>query len=407
VRSLVASGKLLPHSKKYLFGWSAWTQKVTFSGPMGTAGLQTATGTTGDRPEIGPVTVAQADYIVNGTPLALSTMMAQAEAAASMPIHLRNEATGKFLDFQADTLYATLQLFTASGWAQGGIPDAPAPRDASGNLDPRFFHMDAAHWPSLCSVPYLLTDDPYYLEEVQALATFDIAIAGYHRYAQQLKGLVYPGETRATAWGLRDVAQAALVSPETSWLLPKSYWLANLADNRTFLRRFQTSPAKVHTVFRAYPRVDWVGGFQSDYLSIVLAWIVGMGFTEWSDGYTWFMGGVLPQVSDRTGWLKGWPDPYYYTPFIADPGAITLVPDTSLDGNTYATWADTFAGMWLIKVVQMIRHSLRILRRGTVFLSNRRNQRRCTSCNDRALCIWHRRRASRALLHRRFGSTLK
>jgi hypothetical protein len=84
-----------------------------------------------------------------------------------------------------------------------------------------------------------------------------------------------------------------------------------------------------------------------DYVAIALAWIVRLGFTDWTDGYVWYMGGVLPMVSDGSGWPKGWPDPYWFFTTISNSAsndtAATLIADTSQDSNSYASWADLFA----------------------------------------------------------------
>ena len=342
---LIASKKLLPHNSQWLYGWKGWTRNIQFAGPMDTAGLQTAVGTGGDRPEIGPVTLPQADYIVNGTPRAWSTMIAQAEASASMPMHIRDEKTGQWFDNQANPYYS---LLTAAGPPL--IPNAPLPPVPPGqvsgnNVDARFMNPEAAHNPPLAYVPYLFTDDPYYLEELQAMALWHIVWSSYHTSIQRLPGLVYPGETRATAWGLRSVAQAAIVTPAItpSWINSQAHWKKNLADNRVYLQRFMDSPALIHRLFRAYTRSDHHNGFEVDYLMIVLAWMVRMGFVEWADGYAWAMGAVMPRVTDSSGWLKGWPDPYWFSTYITDPGYPTLLlNDTSQDANTPETWTAMF-----------------------------------------------------------------
>jgi hypothetical protein len=341
---LVAANKLLPHSPRWLYGWTEWMSDVQYAGPMGTAGLQTAMGTAGDRPEIGPVTLPQADYIVNGTSRAWLTMIAQAEASASMPIHVRDEKTGQWFDNQANPYYSLMQAAGPPLIPDAPLPPVPLGQVSGNNVDVRFMRPDAAHNPPLAYVPYLFTDDPYYLEELQAMALWHIVVSSYHAAKEKLPGLVYPGETRATAWGLRSVAQAARVTPAATpkWINTREHWKRNLADNRTYLQRFMDSPALIHKLFRAYSRADILGSFQEDYLMMILAWMVRMGLAEWADGYAWAMGAVMPLVIDGSGWLKGWPNPYYFTGFIRDIGARTRIDDTSQDKNTYPSWAAAF-----------------------------------------------------------------
>jgi hypothetical protein len=73
-----------------------------------------------------------------------------------------------------------------------------------------------------------------------------------------------------------------------------------------------------------------------------------MGFSEWADGYTWCMGGIMPFVTGTdhaTGWEKGWPDPYIMLPLnIAGYDAIgpqLLITDNSFDSITY-DWPSAF-----------------------------------------------------------------
>jgi hypothetical protein len=335
--SLVASKHFLPHSPDWLYGYKpggpySYTPNYSYS-PMALGGLMSSMGSTGDRPEIGPVTLPQADFILLGTPLAKTVMMAQAEACASLPFHLRDEKTGAWLDNRAHPYYSFNQNVSPK------VPVAPNPQS------PNFMFLNAAHMPQLTYVPYMLTDDPYLLEELQATALYHVTESNYHQTVQKLPGIAQPSEQRGMAWGVRDIALAAKATPASvpGWLLPKSLWLANFADNRTFIQRFMDSPALTHKVFRTFPRADSVEGFEMDYMMIAFAWVVRIGFAEWSDAYAWTMGGVLPQVTDGSGWLKGWPDPYMYRVFI-NPGAVSLIKDTSRDAGTFKTWAEAFQG---------------------------------------------------------------
>src|ERR1700722_13160082 len=62
---------------------------IVYKGPMDNPGAVHYVGTTGDRPDIGPVTEYQAAYILPSDDSALKAVLAQAEAAGSMPMHVR------------------------------------------------------------------------------------------------------------------------------------------------------------------------------------------------------------------------------------------------------------------------------------------------------------------------------
>lgn len=333
---LITNRQVPKLTTSYLAGYSAWSNNYTYTNPMDIANLQSAQGTGGDRPELGIITMPQADYLLLSTTLAKSSMIAQAEACASISWHVRDEATGAPFDVQVNPYWGTFSGFPPI------IPTAAAPTDSDYTL------IDVGHNPTLCYVPYLLTDDPYYLEELQFTALYHIIFSNFHSSNQALPGLAYPGESRHWYWGVRDIGYAAAVTPPSvpNWLNSQNYWQQCLADNRTYLQRFMDSPARVHQVFHAMPFAGFFLAFQSDYGGITLAQMARLFPTQWTDGYQWFMAGVIPVVSDGLGWKKGWPIPYYLYPFISDTWgvgrSVNLVPDNSLDSDTYPSWAALF-----------------------------------------------------------------
>ena len=342
---------LPPYGKSMLYGCPPFSQKVSYAGPMDTAGLDVSMGDPGDRPDIGPVTEAQADFLINGTPAALTAMFAQAEACGSMGIHWRDERTGAFFDVLKNTYWA----YRSGDGQRNTIPNTPRPPLPpglkSGNgADPRWISFDVAHTPCLAFIPYLLTDDPYFLEETQALATLAVAFSNYHAEVQNLPGLVYPGEVRSFAWSIRAVFHAAFASPKTppSWLLPKAYFERCLSNNGIFVDRYMRSPAKAHKEFFAFPRADVIQGWQTSYLDVALCWGIQLGYKEWLPRLQWIMSSqlaMLPPRAPANGWdYRTEPSPYEWYPLKPPNGvsATVLLSDTSKDAITCADWADAY-----------------------------------------------------------------
>jgi hypothetical protein len=207
--------------------------------------------------------------------------------------------------------------------------------------------MDSSHTPGAAYLPYLLTGDPYYLEALQALATYSICCDAYARIHEKLPGLVTTGQTRGFAWCMRFLFQAGAVTPDNapSWLLPRSYWRKAIVDNRTYMQRFMDSPARLHKVFRTFTRSDMLAGWQNSFVTFILAWGVELGYGEWRDALQWFAEGQIAQADGKSGWDRRYPTPYYWHPLKTwrQHIPLTLVPDTSLDGETCADWADAFA----------------------------------------------------------------
>jgi hypothetical protein len=339
-----------PYGKSMLYGRPPFSQNISYVGPMDTAGIHVTMGDAGDRPDIGPVTEAQADFLINETPAALTAMLAQAEACGSMGVHWRDERTGAFIDVLKNAYWAYL-----SGDIRNTIPKAPRPPlppgMKSGNgADPRWIGFEVAHTPCLAFVPYLLTDDPYFLEETQALATLAVAISNYHAQLQKLPGLVYPGEVRSFAWSIRAVFHAAFASlpAPPSWLLPKSYFERCLSKNGTFVDRYMQSPAKAHKTFFAFPRADMIEGWQTSYVDAALCWGIQLGYKEWLPRLQWIMSSqlaMLPPQAPANGWdYRIEPSPYEWFPLKLPNGsqAITLMTDTSKDAVTCVDWADAY-----------------------------------------------------------------
>jgi hypothetical protein len=340
----VLLGKRLvaPYGRAGLYGAEATGQLVEWSGPMDTAAIYTAMGAGGDRPDIGLMTEFQADYLINGTSGALSSLLAQGEACGTMPIHWRDEHTGALVDVYE---YPTV---AASPEGKPALPTAPPPRvSGTRSVDRRYILYESSHSPAAAFLPFVLTDDPYFLEELEAQGTFPIAVSNWHRVRHHLPGLVYPGETRSFAWSMRSLFQLGMVAPERPprWLKSRAYWRRCIADNLAYARLFMKSPARVHRIFRAFTRSDMVSGWQDSFVAVSLGVAVWMGYEEWREFYRWFCAGVTKLCDGQSGWNREWPTPYYYYPTRLEPRRpMTLIADTSLDAETADSWGEAWQG---------------------------------------------------------------
>ncbi len=87
---------------------------------------------------------------------------------------------------------------------------------------------DMAHQPSLAYVPYLVTGDYYFLEEMWFWASWNLASSNWE-YRQRTQGILQ-GQTRGIAWGIRNIADAASLSPDGT---PEKAYLSAKVDNNT------------------------------------------------------------------------------------------------------------------------------------------------------------------------------
>jgi len=325
-----------------MFGGGAGTLSVAWPGPMQAPQrpppsypFNPAMASGGDNDQIGFLTEAGAGYMIFGGDADLATLRTEGEWCGNWCIHIRDDATAGMPD--ARNLAAS---FRSAG---GSVNDAPSADTAS---EPAFVDVEDAHWYPCANAPWLLTDDPYFLEELQFGMNWRILWDRGPRLAQQLGGLVYPGQTRSTAWGLRDLFYLTASCPTAvpPWLRPRSYWKACVDDNLTFAMKFVQSPARVHKLFRTWTRVDMDRSWMSAWLNAVCGIAVDQGFPEWSPVFKWAIDKQIQQTSGKSGWSRQWPAPYGSTP-VKTPGyyaTFDFYPhaDTTLDAATCASWAE-------------------------------------------------------------------
>jgi hypothetical protein len=117
---------------------------------------------------------------------------------------------------------------------------------------------DNAHQPSLAYVPYLITGDRYYADEMAFWANYVLLSTcqdpfynmrgGGHREGPGSETPVHPGshglllanQTRGFGWGLRNLVDAAAYLPDDSPL--KSYFAEKVANNLEWLDEQAESP---------------------------------------------------------------------------------------------------------------------------------------------------------------------
>src|SRR5262249_48378245 len=91
------------------------------------------------------------------------------------------------------------------------------------------WYPDVSHQPDLSYDAYLMTGDHYYLDQLNAQATFDL-LSLWPTNRQDGLGLVANGlsEVRAQAWSLRQIDEAAWANPDGS---PEKAYFTQIANN--------------------------------------------------------------------------------------------------------------------------------------------------------------------------------
>ncbi len=334
---LKARGWLPNFSTAGLFGLQANTTAISWGGPMSAPpGFFNGMGATGDNHQIGFLTEYAANYAIFESPASLTSLRSEGEWCGNWCMHVRDDATGTVVDVRNNKL-----RFKSDG---GTINNAPTVNPAS---EPRFVAIDAAHFYPCSNLPWLLTDDPYYLEELQFAGNWQIFYGQYHRTLNNLQGMVYPGQTRSFAWGLRDLFLLAASCPAIvpAWLRPKSYWRSCVNDNRAYAEKFVQSPARIHSLLKTWTRSDADGAWQTAWLNAVVGMAVGQGASDWLPIFRWGVDKHIQQTNGTSGWPRQWPVPYYSIPNKAavwgtPTGVFTT---TAVDATTCTSWADYWA----------------------------------------------------------------
>jgi hypothetical protein len=214
---------------------------------------------TGDRPDIGFLTEWQAAWLVSGDADSETTWRAGAEATGTMAFWARDAATGGPVNLLQHPLVAYKD-------AQGGRPhQMPICARPAGVAT--YFILNEAHMPAAAFVPWLLTDDPYFLEGAQAAAQYGIMESNYRPLNEKLPALANTSQPRSFAWSLRDLMQLAAFAPERvpAWLQPRAYWQKLLPNSLTYAGRYlsatsspDNSPSRMKRAAGAVQTVGFV-----------------------------------------------------------------------------------------------------------------------------------------------------
>ncbi len=217
----------------------------------------------GARGDIGPLPSWTAQYLVGQDARAFETMVRASEQAASFPVHYRDANTGVALSVAEHPQVALL----------GNEDNLPAcGGDCASPYEP-----DDAHQPSLAYVPYLLTGDPFHLEELQLWAAYNTFYWGDHGGGL---GLVGEQQIRGQAWALRTIAHAAYITPDDHPL--RGVFETIVANNiDAFVDRYVVGQPNALGHVVADP---WAGGaisfWQDDFFTWMVSLLVDLGFDD-------------------------------------------------------------------------------------------------------------------------------
>jgi len=258
-----------------------WTGAST--APMGVGRASMYMPGTGGRPDIGLQPGWAVAYLLSMDPRAKKVTNGTADLAGSWSIHYRDRRTGlpvSLLDYPYMTILG--RATDTRNPATGKLEAFPGCATDDGCKTPNVH--DVPHQPNLAYLPYLLTGDHYYLEELQFWAMYN-AFSDNPHYRQNRKGLLAPGQVRGQAWGLRTLAEAAYITPDTHALKPQFQKI--LDENLDWYNAEYTNNPKANALgvivngySVGYQEGTAIAPWQDDFFTAAVGHVAELGFAK-------------------------------------------------------------------------------------------------------------------------------
>jgi hypothetical protein len=287
---------------------------------------------TGGNDGIGILPAWSAALVLTMDSRARNATLGTADAAGSYSMHYRDRATDRPVSL-VNHPYMTVDGKFSDTWN----PDTNLMEGFPGCPDgcPSPYTHDISHQPSLAYLPYVLTGDYFYLEEMQFWAMYD-TFASNPNYREKIKGLLTPEQLRGQAWGLRTLAQAAAFTPDADAL--KSDLVGFMTNNLDWYNaNYSNNPGanKLGILLNgyavAYNNGTALAPWMDDFFTSAIGHAADLGFEKakpllaWKAKFT-----VGRMTAPGVCWTQGAP---YALTIRTTPD--TPVFDTLLQGYTY------------------------------------------------------------------------
>jgi hypothetical protein len=246
--------------------------KAVDHGPLSPGIITAYMPMTGGRADIGPLPLWSAYYLQTNDPRAAELTMVSADLSGSFPSHYRNHKTGYPTTTEEFPNISVHENYLG----KPGSLEAPNTGGIKTKLSP-----DPAHEPSLDFIPYILTGERYYLEELEFWSQWNSwgTAPEYHGFGKSLVGW---DQMRGQAWSLRTLAQAAYIAPDADPL--KATLLAELSANiKWYDQQFTNNPEvnALHTVIRPTDITNGqISPWEDDFLTWAATYTVQLGFED-------------------------------------------------------------------------------------------------------------------------------
>jgi hypothetical protein len=266
-----------------------WTGSRTE--PMGVGLASPYMPMTGGRRDVGLLPGWTAMYLLSMDKRAREVTLGTADLSGSWSSHYRDKQTGHPVSL-VDYPYMTILGRTGDTFNAAANRTEAFPACASADLCNSPHTPDTSHQPNLAYVPYLVTGDYYYLEELQFWGMWS-AFSSNPYYRGFEKGLVHSDQVRGQAWTLRTLAEAAYITPDAHPL--KSHFMsvvdANLEWFNTTYATGASTSNKLGVITNGYALVydngNALAPWQDDFFTSAIGHASELGFTKATNFLSW------------------------------------------------------------------------------------------------------------------------
>jgi hypothetical protein len=240
---------------------------------LGTGDLHLPMNDHGGRPELAPYPDWTAQYLVHRRQDQRAYVLAHGDLAGSFGIHIKEPDGVQIVTIDRHPNF----------WLDRRADPDGRPRN---NLRGQAVLADIAHQPSLAYVPYLLTGDRYYADEMKYWANYCLIGTfqdSYYNARRGAAGLLTPNEVRGIGWAIRNLGDTVYlpdVDPD------RRYFAEKLQNNLEYLdqyaRSFQTPLGTLFTGERPEdrdrPPYAWIALWEQIYAAWAVDHVMQHGF---------------------------------------------------------------------------------------------------------------------------------
>jgi hypothetical protein len=267
-------------------------------------------GATGTRPEISPYPDWTAEFLVHRTSDQRDFVLKHGELAGSWAVHVTSDGSRPIsLDERPDYWFDQ----RGSDKPANNLRGRPEAVDSSSQ-------PDNAHQPSLAYVPYLVTGDRWFADEMRHWAAY-CTLRLWPGGGRGAEGLLWPDEIRGRGWALRNMSDAAAYLPDGDPY--REYFRrqvqANLGSFDFYAQQTEAEAAPIGAIFKYNSFTDnapyWSRSIWEEYQ---FAWAIdhAIGHGDYPAGVGTAIRDRLVRLCMRTltsegaGFPREWAGPY-------------------------------------------------------------------------------------------------